>query len=125
MTNLHPDIVRNIEESKKNGGVQLDKLAVGACLEAQTRNTLYKIKVLENEKYMIEGGFYFEEPTEASIAGSTWGGSMLKQGWLGIDMYIEFWHPNNRLGNGNGTITTTAVKSLKVIASDGSWEYTL
>lgn len=124
-SNLHPDILRNIEESKKNGGIQLDKLTAGTCIEAQTRNTLYKIRVLENGKYMIEGGFYFEEPTEASIVGSTWGGSMLKPRWLGIDMHMEFWHPSNRLGNGHGTITTTAVRSLKVLASDQSWEYTL
>lgn len=33
---LHPDILRNIETSKKNGGVELDKLAVGTRLEAHT-----------------------------------------------------------------------------------------
>jgi hypothetical protein len=117
--NLHPDIVRRIEESEKQGGIKLTELAVGTRVEAQTRNTLYKIAVLENGKYMVEGGFYFPEPKEAWISGSTWGGSMLKMKWLGIGMHMEFGNPEC------GTVTSTAVKSLKVLASDGSWEYSL
>jgi hypothetical protein len=121
MKNLHPDIIRNIEESQKNGGIQLDKLAAGTRIEAQTRNTLYRIKVLEDGRFEIHGGTYFPEPTIGGISGSTWGGSMIKGKWLGVDMHMELWHPSGD----HGRITTTAVRSLKVLAHDGSWEYTL
>lgn len=118
-SNLHPTILKNIEDSKKNGGIELDKLAVGSRIEAQTRNTLYKIKVLDGGRFEIHGGTYFPEPTIGGISGSTWGGSMIKGKWLGVDMHMELYHPED------GKITTTAVRSLKVLAPDGSWEYTL
>lgn len=120
-SNLHPDILRNIDDSKKNGGIWLDKLALGTQIEVQTRNTLYKIEVLLGGKFKIKGGTYFPRSAIGSIAGSTWGGSMLKQNWLGVDMHMELYHPSGD----HGRITTTAVRSLKVVAPDSSWECTL
>lgn len=117
--NLHADIIRNIEESQKNGGVELKKLAPGTRIEAQTKNSLYKITVREDDQFEIQGGFYFPMELTSHISGSTWGGSMLKMKWLGVDMHIELWHPER------GKITTTAVRTLKVIAPDESWEYSL
>jgi hypothetical protein len=119
MNNLHPAILKNIEDSKKNGGIELDKLAPGTRIEAQTRNTLYKIVAKGDGTFDIQGGTYFPQCINARIAGSTWGGSMLKIKWLGIDMHMELYHPQD------GKITTTAVRTLKVLAPDGSWEYTL
>jgi hypothetical protein len=120
MNNLHPSILKNIEDSKKSGGIELDKLTPGTRVEAQTKNTLYKIKVLDNNRFEIHGGHYFPEPTvDGGISGSTWGGSILKAKWLGIDMHMELYHPQD------GKIMTTAVRTLKVLAPDGSWEYTL
>lgn len=118
MNNLHPDILRNIEESNKKGGIQLEKLAVGTRVEAQTLNTLYKIKALGNNKYEVHGGSRFPEPVETTIGGSTWGGSMIKIGWLGIDMHMEVYSPFR--GN---VMVSTAIRSLKIIAPDNSWEY--
>jgi hypothetical protein len=118
-THLHPDILRNIEDSKKKGGIELDKLAAGTRIEAQTKNTLYKIVVNNDGTFDIYGGHYFPVCVTAHIAGSTWGGSMLKSKWLGVDMHMELYHPED------GKITTTAVRSLKVVAPDASWEYSL
>jgi hypothetical protein len=36
---------------------------------------------------------YCPEPTLVAIAGSTWGGSMLKQRFVGRGMRLEFCHP--------------------------------
>ena len=112
MNNLDPQIERLIAEQKERGGIQIDQLEIGTKIEAQTRNTLYKIEILSNGKFMVEGGKYFPAPTETHIAGSTFGGSMLKLKWLGIGMCIEM-----------PQCVTTSVQSLKVIAPDGSWEY--
>lgn len=105
----------NMQEiAKKQGGIQLDQLAINTKIEAQTKNTLYRITVLDNDKYKVEGGRHYSQPTETHIGGSTWGGSMIKVGWLGLGMHIEF-----------PECTTTAVKTLKVVAPDESWEYVL
>lgn len=112
--NLHPEIERRIEEQKKQGGIEIDKQPIGTRIEAQTRNTLYKIEILAGGKAKVEGGRYFSEPKETRISGSTWGGSMLKMHWLGIGMHIEF-----------PECTTTPVVKLKIIAPDGAWEYDL
>ncbi|MCI0565326.1 MAG: hypothetical protein MN733_43225 [Nitrososphaera sp.] len=119
---LHPDIVRNIEEQQKRGGVQLDKLAVGTKVEAQTLNTLYKIEVLRNGKQRIEGGKYFPQAVETRISGSTWGGSMLALKWLGLGMNMEI---HKGVPSDRPIFTTSPVQSLKIIAPDGSWEYSL
>lgn len=113
-SHLDPELLRRIAEQKKQGGIEIDKQATGTRIEAQTKNTLYKITVLANGRVMVEGGRYFPEPKETRISGSTWGSSILKFNWLGVGMHIEF-----------SECTTTAVKSLKIIAPDASWEYSL
>jgi hypothetical protein len=39
---------------------------------------------------------YCPEPVLVAIAGSTWGGSMLKLHFLGRGMHLEFHHPEYR-----------------------------
>ena len=114
MNKAHADILERMKEQKARGGIELDKLPIGTIIEAHTRNTLYKITALGKGDFEVEGGKYCPLPTVTRINGSTWGGTMIQVGWLGIDMHIEFFH-----------FTTTAIKSLKVIAPDGSWEYDL
>lgn len=118
---LHPDILKRIEEQEKQGGVKLDELKPGTKIWAQTFNSLYIIEVLENGRFMVNGGTRFTAPQEVAIAGATWGGSMIKPKWLCINMAIEMEHPDpNR-----SILLTSAVQSIKVIAPDGSWEYKL
>ena len=109
---LDPRIQSLFEQQAKRGGIEIDKLAIGTVVEAKTKNSLYRIKALGGNRFEVKGGSYFPEPTEVTIPGSTWGGSMIKMNWLGIGMNIEF-----------NPCTTTAVEALKIIAHDGSWEY--
>jgi len=117
--NLHPEIQKRIDEQKRLGGVKLDDLKPGTKIEAQTLNTLYKIEVLENGKFMVDGGSYFAAPTEVNIGGSTWGGSIIKIKWIGIYMHIEISHPTV----GTKIVITSPVQAIKIIAPDGEWEY--
>lgn len=116
---VHQDIRKLIEEQEDKDGIDLSRLSIGTMLKVQTRNTLYTIEILGNDKFLIEGGRYFPEPYETFINGSTWGGSMLKLNWIGIDMFMEL-GPNSEK---HGFITTSAVKSVKIVAPDKSWEY--
>lgn len=112
--NLHPELKRLMQEQEKQGGIELDKLPQGTIVEVQTKNTLYKIIALGNNLFRVSGGKYYSTPKDTKIPGSTFGGSMIKVNWLGIGMHVEF-----------PACTTTAVRTLKVVAPDGSWEYTL
>lgn len=101
------------ELSSSLEGVALRTLTQFDTVCARTLNTDYYIFVLEPEtgKALVQGGRYFEEPIEATISGSTFGGCMLKMGWLGIGFRIEFY-------SGGQRIVTSPVQSLRVEPSD-------
>lgn len=90
MSNLHPQIEANMAQSEADGGVWLKDVPVGKMLLVQTNNTLYKIEHRE-DGWWIEGNQRFcPIPTKTTISGSTWGGSMLKIGFVGVGMRLEF-----------------------------------
>ena len=39
---------------------------------------------------LVQGGKFFPERTRACLSGSTFGGSCLKMGWVGLGLYLEF-----------------------------------
>jgi hypothetical protein len=88
--NLSDEINKNISESELAGGVWFKDLPRGSVVKVQTRNTLYTIERREDGDYISGNGRYCREPVKANITGSTWGGSMIKVGWIGIDMLLEF-----------------------------------
>jgi len=88
--NLSDEINHNIAQSEIEGGVFLKDLPVGSALEVITRNTRYVIKKRAEDEYSIVGHQrYCPVETPVRIAGSTWGGSMLKAGFIGRGMCIE------------------------------------
>jgi len=124
--NLSNEINHNIAKSEIDGGVWLSMpeswakqahaeakekgnvLAVGKTLLVQTKNTLYRIeKRGENDFYISGSQRFCPEPTKANIHGSTFGGSMLKMGWVGRGMYLEF------STSKHGTITTSEIQDVQ------------
>lgn len=117
--NLSPAINDNIRESELQGGVWLEMpeesakqayaealekgnvLAMGKTLLIQTKNTLYRLEKREDGFYISGNPRFCLEPTKATIHGSTWGGSMLKMGWVGRGMRLEFSTDSHR-----GVLTT-------------------
>ena len=88
----------NIVQSEIEGGVYLRDLSPGASLSLQTDNRVYKVVVLGEETALISGHPQFcPEPAKVKILGSTWGGSMLKEKFLGRGMHLEFEHPVHRV----------------------------
>jgi len=51
---------------------------------------------------------YCPEPVLVAITGSSWGGSMLKSGFVGRGMHLEFSHPAYRV-----PITTSRIKDVR------------
>lgn len=112
--NLSDEINRNIAKSEIDGGVFLHRMSGGDCLRigktllVQTKNTLYRIEKRGDMDYWISGHpRYCPVPTKAHINGSTFGGSMLKVGFIGRDMHLEFSTPEH------GTVTTSTIQDVR------------
>jgi hypothetical protein len=105
------EVNRNIAQSEIEGGVHLDELSEGAVLEVETQHHLYTIVKHTSGHALISGHpSYCPHPVPVRITGSTWGGSMLKLGFIGRGMHLEFCHPTYY------TITTSRVVDIRTAA---------
>jgi hypothetical protein len=102
-----------IEISPLHEGVALTALKACDTIHVQTRNSDYEIFMLDptSGRALVWGGEYFAEPVEATVTGSTFGGCMLKAGWLGVGLRMEIYV------NGQRTVTSP-VQSLRVEHAD-------
>jgi len=92
--NLSDEVNRNLVQSEIEGAVRLQDLAPGSMLRMHTQNTCYEIVVLHGGSAYLSGHpHYCPQPVLVTIAGSTWGGSMLKVHFIGRGMHLEFRHP--------------------------------
>jgi hypothetical protein len=92
--NLSDEVNRKLVQSEIEGGVRLQDLEPGSMLRLHTENTCYEIIVLHGGSAYLSGHpLYCPQPVLVTIAGSTWGGSMLKLHFIGRGMHLEFRHP--------------------------------
>ena len=92
--NFSDEVNRNIVQSEIEGGVCLDDLPKGAVLQVETQHHWYTIVIGARGRELISGHpQYCPDPVPVRIAGSTWGGSMLKLRYIGRGMRLEFRHP--------------------------------
>src|SRR5437868_13940910 len=92
--NLSDTINSQIVESEIEGGVYLDRMLPGEILEIQTRDWTCRLEYLGDYRAAVSGHARFcPEPVEVAVCGSTWGGSLLKQHFIGRGMHLEFIHP--------------------------------
>jgi hypothetical protein len=89
-------------------GVQIDTLQNLETLSVRTRNSTYEIMVLcpRTAEVLVRGGQFFPEYTPARLAGSSLGGSFLKQHGVYVGFCMELQHNQQ-------TILTTRVRSLE------------
>jgi hypothetical protein len=92
--NLSDEVNHNLVQSEIEGGVRLQDLKPGSMLRVRTQNTCYEIVVLHGGSAYLSGHpVYCPQAVLVTIAGSTWGGSMLKMRFIGRGMQLEFRHP--------------------------------
>ena len=92
--NLSDEVNRNIVQSEIEGGVFLEGLPPDTVLQIRTQHHFYTALLLGEGSALISGHpQYCPEPVRVTIAGSTWGGSMLKMRFIGRGMHLEFHHP--------------------------------
>ena len=107
--NLSDEVNRRIVQSEVEGGVFLKDLPSATVLEIQTQHHCYTAVVRDDGTALISGHPQFcPEPVLVAIAGSTWGGSMLKQRFVGRGMHLEFCHPEYRR-----PIVTSQIKEIR------------
>lgn len=83
-----------IVQSEIEGGVHLRDVVPGTVLEVRTQNREYTIQYQGSGQALISGHPVFcPEPVLVNIHGSTWGGSMLKERFIGRGMCLEFAAP--------------------------------
>lgn len=90
-------------------GVVLETLDPFDTISVRTRNSEYRLFLLDPKagRALLEGGRQFVEPVEAIVNGSTFGGSTLKCGWIGVGMRMELWVKDH-------AVSTSPVQSIRV-----------
>ena len=85
---------------------------VFTTLVVRTDNSVYRIMILKPHacEVLVQGGKFFPKHTRACLSGSTFGGSRLKMGWVGLGLHVEF-------HDGGQWIITSRVRAFAVEAS--------
>ena len=107
--NLGDEVNHQIVQSEIEGGVFLKDLPPATVLQIQTQHHCYTAVVLGDSSALISGHpHYCPQPVLVAIAGSTWGGSMLKRRYVGRGMRLEFCHPEYRT-----PIVTSSIQEIR------------
>jgi hypothetical protein len=100
---------RFVGKSASATGLHIDRLGPLTDLSVRTRNSVYEILVVEpsTSKVLVRGGRFFPLPMEATLSGSTLGGSCLKMRWIGEGFCME-------VRAEDVTIVTSPVSAIEV-----------
>lgn len=110
--NLADHINRCVIQSEVEGGLNLRDVAPGTVIEVETENRIYTIIHQDCGEALISGHPQFcPDPVLVRIHGSTWGGSMLKELYIGRGMHLEFRHPEFQ------PITTSRIIEIRAFAA--------
>ncbi len=98
-----------VEAVSQTKGVGLADVDTFSTLVVRTRNSVYHITILRPwaREVLVQGGEFFTARTRACLDGSSFGGSCLKLGWVGVGSHMEF-HADDQW------IITSRVRSLAV-----------
>jgi len=110
--NLGDDVNHNLVQSEIEGGVFLKDLPTASVLQIETQHRCYTAVLVDEGSALISGHpKYCPQPVLVAIAGSTWGGSMLKRRYVGRGMHLEFRHPEYRT-----PIVTSPIREIRECA---------
>ena len=104
--NLSPEINAAMASLKDMVGLFLRDLPAGHVVEVRTRNSTY----LLSREGVVVGGKY----DGWRVNGSTFGGSMIRLGWVGEGMSLEIQSTGPRV------TTTTAIRDINIVKEGGS-----
>jgi len=102
--NLSPEINAALQSLDGMVGLFLYDLPAEHIAEIKTRNSTYRL----SSEGRVLGGKY----DSWGVAGSTFGGSMIRMGWVGVGMYLE-------IHRGQEIVTTTVIQEVNILKPDG------
>ena len=81
-----------IEAVSQADGIGMSDVNALTTLVVRTDNSVYRITVLtpHAREVLVQGGAFFPVRTRACLSGSSFGGSCLKLGWVGLGLHMEF-----------------------------------
>jgi len=107
-THPHQTLDLLVEEAALLDPVYREDLSFGDWVIVKTRNSTYTISVVDDETYLITGGWFDEHemsPVKMTINGCTWGGRAIMRDVLATPgLLLEF-------GN---NVTTTRIQDVQV-----------
>jgi hypothetical protein len=100
---------QGIVRSEIEGGVFLHDLPRHTILQIETSNRCYTAEVLGQGELLICGHpRYCPRPVVVSVAGSSWGGALLKVDFVGRGMRLDFTHPDY-----DAPIVTSPIREIR------------
>jgi hypothetical protein len=101
-----------VKQAQSLDEIRKKDLHAGDRVLVTTRNSLYKIWVLDEGVYWVSGGWFDLQrisPQRMAISGCTWGGSAIKQDILAAcGLCLEF----------ENTVRTTRIREVRVILAE-------
>ena len=81
-----------VDAVSQTDGIGLTDVDALTTLVVQTDNSVYQITILQPYRHevVVQGGAFFPERTRAYLSGSSFGGSCLRLGWVGVGSHMEF-----------------------------------
>jgi hypothetical protein len=98
------------------GSVHVPDLPQLTMLMVETKNSSYRIVVIEGSDVCIQGGTHFPEPTSARLDGATMEGNALLPGWIEVGLPMQITAGAKRVVTSSIREITTVRFSHRVIA---------
>ena len=78
-----------IELAGQLEGVRVSELAPLTTILVWTRNSLYRLVVMEDSRVSVQGGALFPQPTTAQVEGASLGRWFVMTGWICVGLLLE------------------------------------
>ena len=98
---------------RRNSGIFVKDIPANTIIQIDAADAVFTVLVVDpaDRKIRIKGSQYLPELTDAVLTGSTFGGCMLKEGWIGVGMQLEILIPGLELPR----LTTSMVKGISIV----------
>lgn len=100
-----------------SSGLCLQNLKAHDLIVFRTANSEYRVQVIDpaRRRVKVQGGKLFAQPAEAVLVGASYGGAMIRLGWICVGMQLEIIRhtTDNRAIN----FITSPVETIRLEAS--------
>jgi len=104
------------KHAEKAEGLRLNEVMMGEVYKINTKNTEYLLECRKDGFYLSANNKdYLTTPKKVKIGGSTWGGSTIMPGFVGINMRLEI---TISIEGKENLLTTTPVQRIEKVGNN-------